>query len=102
MNIGIFEAIMLFCFGASWPLAIYKTYKSKNPVGKSLPFLYLVFIGYGSGICHKVYYAYNWVIYLYILNLIMVGVDIVLTHYYHSKNKKAGFEEPAAEEIITN
>jgi hypothetical protein len=85
---GIFEAVMLFCFGASWPLAIYKTYKSKNPVGKSLPFLYLVFIGYTSGILHKYLHAYNWVIYLYIANLLMVGVDIVLTHYYHNKNKK--------------
>jgi hypothetical protein len=85
---GVFEAVMLFCFGASWPLAIYKTYKSKNPVGKSLPFLYLVFIGYASGILHKYYYAPNWVIYLYVLNLLMVGVDIILTRYYHSKNKK--------------
>jgi len=85
---GIFEAVMLFCFGASWPLAIYKTYKSKNPVGKSLPFLYLVFIGYASGICHKYFTAYNWVIYLYIVNLLLVATDIILTKYYLSKNKK--------------
>ena len=85
---GIFEAVMLFCFGASWPLAIYKTYKSKNPVGKSLPFLYLVFIGYASGICHKYFIAYNWVIYLYIVNLLLVATDIILTKYYLSKNKK--------------
>ncbi len=85
---GIFEAVMLFCFGASWPLAIHKTYKSKNPVGKSLPFLYLVFIGYASGIFHKYNNDYNWVIFLYILNLLMVGVDIILTKYYISKNKQ--------------
>ena len=85
---SIFEAVMLFCFGASWPLAIYKTYKSKNPVGKSLPFLYLVFIGYASGICHKYFVAYNWVIYLYIVNLLLVATDIILTKYYLSKNKK--------------
>jgi hypothetical protein len=85
---GIFEAVMLFCFGASWPLSIYKTVKTKNPIGKSLPFLYLVFIGYASGIYHKFSYSYNWVIYLYILNLLMVGTDIVLTKYYLRKNKK--------------
>lgn len=87
---GIFEAVMLFCFGASWPLAIYKTVKAKNPVGKSLPFLYLVFIGYASGICHKIFTpnAFNWVIYLYIMNLLLVGTDIVLTKYYIRKNKK--------------
>ena len=85
---SIYEAVMLICFGASWPLAIYKTYKSKNPVGKSLLFLYLVLIGYSSGICHKILINFNWVIYLYIANFIMVATDIFLTHYYFSKNKK--------------
>ena len=99
---GVFEAVMLFCFGASWPLAIYKTYKSKNPVGKSLPFLYLVFIGYASGICHKFFVSYNWVIYLYIINLLMVGVDIILTRHYHYKNKRAGLKDSVQEEIIAN
>ena len=99
---GIFEAVMLFCFGASWPLAIHKTYKSKNSVGKSLPFLYLVFIGYASGICHKFFVAYNWVIYLYIINLLMVGIDIILTRHYHYKNKKNVLDDSSPEEIITN
>lgn len=99
---GIFEAVMLFCFGASWPLAIYKTYKSKNPVGKSLPFLYLVFIGYASGICHKFYNAMDWVIILYVINLLMVGIDIILTRHYLNKNKKAGLEDSVQEEIIVN
>jgi len=85
---SIFEAVMLICFGASWPLAIYKTYKSKNPMGKSLPFLYLIFIGYASGICHKFFIDYNWIISLYIINLLMVGIDIFLTHYYHMNNCK--------------
>jgi hypothetical protein len=85
---GVFEAVMLFCFGASWPLSIYKTYKTKNPVGKSLPFLYLVLVGYMSGICHKVFNSYNWVIYLYVLNFFMVATDIVLVKYYLNKNRK--------------
>ena len=85
---GIFEATMLVCFGASWPLAIYKTYKRKNPAGKSLPFLYLVFIGYASGICHKFFGACNWVIFLYVANLLMVGADIMLTKYYLYKKQK--------------
>ncbi|MDD5598700.1 MAG: hypothetical protein PHV82_12205 [Victivallaceae bacterium] len=85
---GVFEAVMLFCFGASWPMAIYKTYKTRNPIGKSLPFLYLVFIGYTSGILHKYYHARDWVIFLYIINLLMVGIDIILTKYYLAKNKK--------------
>ncbi|MDD5729046.1 MAG: hypothetical protein PHV59_10835 [Victivallales bacterium] len=85
---GIFEAVMLFCFGASWPLAIYKTVKAKNPAGKSLPFLYLVLIGYLSGVCHKFFYSWNWVVYLYILNLLMVAADLILTKYYLARNRK--------------
>jgi hypothetical protein len=50
--------------------------------------LYLVFIGYASGILHKYLHAYNWVIYLYALNLSLVLVDIILVKYYNVKNKK--------------
>ena len=85
---SIFEAIMLICFGASWPLAIYKTVKAKNPVGKSVPFLYLVLIGYFAGCMHKVYYNFDKVFWLYALNAVMVLVDLILTHYYISRNKR--------------
>jgi hypothetical protein len=85
---SIFEATMLICFGASWPLAIYKTIKAKNPVGKSVPFLYLVLIGYIAGCMHKVYYNFDKVFWLYTLNAMMVMVDLILTHYYISRNKR--------------
>jgi hypothetical protein len=77
-----FEAVMLICFGLSWPFALYKTYTSKSSEGKSLRFLSLVFIGYISGCLHKVLYSYDQVIYLYILNGLMVGTDIALTCKY--------------------
>ena len=32
------EAAMLICFGASWPFAIIKTVRAKNPAGKSYLF----------------------------------------------------------------
>ncbi|MEI8247593.1 MAG: hypothetical protein WCI51_17290 [Lentisphaerota bacterium] len=85
---SIFEAIMLICFGASWPLAIYKTVKAKNPVGKSVPFLYLVLIGYIAGCLHKVYFNFDKVFWLYTLNALMVLVDLILTHYYINRNKR--------------
>jgi hypothetical protein len=72
----IFEAIMLFCFGAAWPMSIYKSYISKKNHGKSLPFLVTVFIGYLSGITYKLTTTYDPVIYLYIINALMVCVDI--------------------------
>ena len=41
----IFETIMLICFGAAWPLAVYKSHKTKSTKGKSLAFLYIIFLG---------------------------------------------------------
>lgn len=78
---NIFEAIMLVCFGASWPVSIWKTVKVKNPVGKSIAFLWLVEIGYISGIIYKLSRP-DWVIALYFLNAIMVAIDITLVLKY--------------------
>jgi len=78
MNLSVFEIIMLVCFGAAWPFSIYKSYFSRNNRGKSAVFLLIIFIGYLSGIIHKVFYSFNLVIILYILNAIMVFIDIGL------------------------
>lgn len=78
-----FEAVMLLCFGAAWPFSIYKSFKSRRNSGKSVVFLYVVVIGYISGVLHKLLYSYDAVIFLYILNSIMVSIDIML--YYRNK-----------------
>jgi uncharacterized membrane protein YbjE (DUF340 family) len=75
---SIFEIIMLICFGAAWPFSIYRSYKSKSVKGKSFSFLLIVFIGYIAGILHKIYFNYDNVIYLYSLNMLMVGIDMLL------------------------
>ncbi len=73
---SIFEIGMLVCFGAAWPASIYKSIKSRSTNGKSLPFLCIILIGYICGILNKIFFNYDYVIYLYILNFIMVAVDI--------------------------
>lgn len=75
---SIFEAIMIICFGAAWPFSIYKSYKTKDTNGKSVMFLIIVLLGYIAGIIHKILYHFDLVSYLYILNLIMVLIDIIL------------------------
>lgn len=75
---SIFEIIMLLCFGAAWPFSIYKSYQSGSAEGKSLFFLMIVLIGYISGILHKVFYNFDFVVYLYLLNMLMVAIDIFL------------------------
>ena len=75
---SIFEAIMLICFGAAWPFSIYKSYVSYSVQGKSSFFLIIVLLGYVAGILHKLFFQYDMVIYLYLLNFIMVFIDFLL------------------------
>ena len=86
---SIYEAIMLICFGASWPVSIWRTYKVKNPVGKSVIFLLLIIIGYIAGIINKILGTLDWVLWLYVLNLVMVSSDMILVIYYR-KLREAG------------
>ena len=74
--------IMLLCFGAAWPLSIYKSYTSKSVAGKIVFFLYVIMLGYVSGIINKLLYHYDWVVFLYVLNLLMVTTDLLL--YYRN------------------
>ena len=79
---SIFEAGMLICFGASWPAAVAKTYRTKNVKGKSRLFLWLVIIGYICGMIHKVLANFDWVFYLYVVNAILVSTDLILVYRY--------------------
>lgn len=88
-GISIFEIIMLLCFGFSWPFAILKTIRVKNPAGKSYLFMSLVIIGYIAGCIHKVLYHWDYVFYLYLLNTLLVATDFVLCLYYQNRIKRA-------------
>jgi len=81
--VSIFEALMLLAFGFAWPTSIYKSLKSKSTKGKSLSFLFIIWLGYISGMLHKIFYSFDFVIFLYLINLLMVSVDIFL--YFRNK-----------------
>ena len=102
---SVFEIAMLVCFGAAWPFSIYRSIRTHSVAGKSLPFLVIVFVGYIAGILHKLVYHYDLVIFLYALNAVMVGTDVVLylrNRLYHSRRsleeggKAAGGERNGA------
>jgi phage-related holin len=76
--VSVFEILMLVCFGAAWPLSIYKSYTARRNSGKSLWFMIVIVCGYIAGILHKIVYSYDAVIFLYILNFLMVSTDICL------------------------
>lgn len=78
-----YEIGMLVCFGAAWPLNIYKSFKSRTAAGRSILFQWAILAGYISGIIHKLLYSRDVVLYLYILNFAMVAVDTVL--YFRNK-----------------
>ena len=75
-----FEILMIVCFGVSWPLNVIKSYKARTTKGKSLWFLILIFVGYIFGIASKLLMpAFKWyVMFFYVLNIIMVGLDLIL------------------------
>ena len=88
MNFSIFEVIMLVCFGFSWPFAILKTVRVKNPTGKSYLFMGLIIIGYVAGCIHKILYHWDFVFWLYLLNLLLVSADFALCLFYQQKIKR--------------
>ena len=93
----MWEGIMLICFGASWPPAIIKTLRVKNPQGKSFIFLSLVLIGYMCGIIGKAVDMGKgcltyWVFWMYILDFAMVAADYTLCVYYTIMRREKGLE----------
>lgn len=75
---SVFEIVMLICFGAAWPFALVKSWRSRQNGGKSLGFLLIVAVGYASGVIHKILHSRDPVIFLYALNFAMVSADIAL------------------------
>jgi len=75
----IFEAVMVICFGLSWPASVLKSYRSGTTKGKSLVFELFIWIGYIFGITGKIISGnITYVFVFYILNIVMVSADILL------------------------
>ncbi|RLE35523.1 hypothetical protein DRJ12_05095 [Candidatus Acetothermia bacterium] len=87
---GVFEAIMLVCFGLSWPVSIAKAVRTKNVSGKSPWFMGLIALGYASGIVHKLIRDPNWVVFLYAINLMLVLTDLCLYIRYSGRLTSPG------------
>ena len=88
----LLEALMILCFGLSWPISIRKSYVSRTAKGKSLFFEVFIWIGYVFGIVRKaMLFAanpdQNWLFFLawafYVLNIVEISIDMVL--YFRNK-----------------
>jgi uncharacterized membrane protein (Fun14 family) len=81
----ILEAIMLICFGCSWPMNLIKNIKAKTAKSMSLQFILLIIIGYVAGIAAKIItHRINYVLAVYLLNLVIVSMNLVV--YFINKN----------------
>ena len=97
----LLEVIMVITFGASWPFNVIKSYKARTTKGKSLGFLCLIFLGYIAGISSKLLnesymmsFSSKWyVVFFYVLNLTMVGIDLCLYIRNYKLDKKKELED---------
>ncbi|HMA64848.1 MAG TPA: hypothetical protein VKO63_06615 [Chitinispirillaceae bacterium] len=46
----------------------------------------IVIAGYASGIMHKIFYSFDWVIWLYGVNMVLVAIDMSLYFRYSKKS----------------
>lgn len=79
----ICSAVMLICFGASWPFNIIKLWKARSTKNVSLPFYLLIWSGYLVGLigritAGKVFGAQNWAFWVYVLDLLMLTVALAV------------------------
>ena len=87
MITDLLEALMILCFGLSWPISIRKSLISRTAKGKSLFFEVLLLIGYIFGIVRKfilfgeggdlsfIFYL-GW--FFYVLNFVEIAIDVAL------------------------
>ena len=73
---AVLEALMLVCFGLSWPINAYKGWKAGTAAGTSWQFILLITLGYLAGIAAKfVSGQINWVLAVYFLNLVFLAAN---------------------------
>ena len=82
----ILEITMMVCFGAAWPLNLYKGIKTRSTKGISPVFYALVLFGYIAGILSKFLnptymadFGTKWyVLIFYCFNLTMVALNLLV------------------------
>lgn len=92
----LLEAAMLTCFGLSWPINLIKNYKAGTAKSMSLQFILLIIVGYLAGIGAKLYsHTINYVLIVYLLNLAVVGANLVVYFINRHRDKVADMNTAA-------
>ncbi len=97
----VFELLMIVCFGVSWPLNIYKAWKARTTKGSSVPFYFLILVGYLFGITSKAIKLHRGVVtpgyvwFFYILNSVIVTLGILVWFRNRRLDRKAALSAEA-------
>lgn len=84
-----FEALMLVCFGLSWPISLIKNIKAHTAKNMSFRFTLLIILGYLAGISAKLMSkTINYVFVIYIINLVVVCMNLVVYFVNKSYDKE--------------
>ena len=92
----ILETIMLICFGFSWPMSVYKNIKAKTAKSMSLGFIVMIITGYLAGIAAKIVsHNFSYVLVVYLINLLMVSVNLVVYFINRGYDRRCEAEQDA-------
>lgn len=93
----IFETMMLVFFGASWPFNIATSLRVRSAKGKSIIFEWFIIIGYLFGVLGKIVsHDITYVLAVYILDILMVVIDMLLTIRNQRYDRLAAEQEAQA------
>lgn len=106
---NLLEALMILCFGLSWPISIYRSYTARTAKGKSLFFEVFLWIGYVFGIIREFMQYFsgkglNFLFYLgwifYFMNIAEITIDMMLyiRNVELDRGREAALEHEVEEE----
>lgn len=92
---SVLEAIMLVCFGLSWPINAIKAWRAGTAASTSWMFLALITFGYIAGVAAKfVAGSINWVLIVYFANLAALAANWIV--FFRNKGRDRLQERKAA------
>ena len=84
------SSVMLILFASSWVFNIMKSIRARTAKGKSVIFELIIYVGYIIGTIGFVAMGkYNFTVYCYLLDLVMVTIDLSFTFRNMRLDKKS-------------
>lgn len=96
----ILEAVMLICFGVSWPVSLVKNIRAKTAKATSVWFILLILMGYVAGITAKlVSHATGYILAVYFFNLAVVSCNLIVWFCNHARDRMESKKERSEQHV---